>query len=170
MTDIASIPGVVSVGGDCVAVGYQETVRERIIQAFIARAESILTENGYNTQIGTHVFRAIKELDPSFIPACNILPLSDGTPERIGGGEYQATFSIRVEGLVRFGSLNPSVAAELLLGDLRKAFMRSSISDLIDEINYMGGGTDEYPDAKTHFVLSVVTFSVKYFTNIYDPY
>ena len=147
-----------------------ETIREEIILSFMARAAEILTDAGYVTDIGAHVLRAIKDVDPSLLPACSIFPQPDGQPNMVGGGEYLCQFQIRIEAIAEFGAENPSVVAERMLGDLRQAFMSPDLSTLIDNIQYYGGGTDDYPDSKSNTISAYAVFYVSYFTKIDDPY
>lgn len=144
-----------------------ETKRERIIQACLARAATITTANGYNTDIGLNIFRAISKIDPSRLPACVIYPLTE-TVERIGGGEYLCTMPLRAEAVALTGITNPSVLAEEILGDMRKAFLGARITPLIEEIHYASGGTNDYSHKDT--VSVTANFTIKYFSKINNPY
>ena len=127
-----------------------DTKRELIIQACLARAATITTANGYNTDMGLNIFRAISKIDPSRLPACVIYPLTE-TAERIGGGEYLCTMPLRAEAVALTGITNPSVLAEQMLGDMRQAFMGTTITTLIEEIDYTSGGTNDYSHRMTQF-------------------
>jgi len=144
-----------------------ETKRELIIQACMAAAAIITTANGYNTDIGLNTFRAIPKIDPSRLPACIVYPLSE-TAERIGGGEYLCTIPLRVEAVALTGTINPSILAEQMLGDMRQAFLGTSITPLIEEIHYASGGTNNYTHKDT--VAVTVSFTIKYFAKINHPY
>jgi hypothetical protein len=144
-----------------------DTKRELIIQACLARATTITTANGYNTDMGLNTFRAISKIDPSRLPACIVYPFSE-TAERVGGGEYLCTMPLRAEAVALTGIINPSVLAEQMLGDMRQAFMRSSITALIEEIAYTSGGTNDY--TKNDSVSVIANFTIKYFSTISTPY
>ena len=144
-----------------------DTKRELIIQACLVRAATITTANGYNTDMGPNVFRAITNIDPSRLPSCSIFPLIE-TTEKIGGGEYSCTMPVKIEVIAAVGAFNPSVLSELILGDLRKAFNGSSLTTLIEEILYASGGTSDYSHKDT--VPVTVNFTIKYFSKINDPY
>ena len=144
-----------------------DTKRELIIQAFLDRAATITTANGYNTDMGLNTFRAISKIDPSRLPACVVYPLSE-TTERIGGGAYLCTMPLRAEAVAITGITNPSVLAEKMLGDIRQAFMGSSITALIEEITYTSGGTNDY--TKNDSVSVTANFTIKYFSTISNPY
>ena len=144
-----------------------DTKRELIIQACLVRAASITTANGYNTDMGLNTFRAISKIDPSRLPACIVYPFSE-TAERVGGGEYLCTMPLRAEAVALTGITNPSVLAEQMLGDMRQAFMGTSITTLIEEIAYTSGGTNDY--SKNDSVSVIANFTIKYFSTISTPY
>lgn len=144
-----------------------DTKRELIIQACLARATSITTANGYNTDMGLNTFRAISKIDPSRLPACIVYPFSE-TAERVGGGEYLCTMPLRAEAVALTGITNPSVLAEQMLGDMRQAFMGTPISTLLEEIAYTSGGTNDY--TKNDSVSVSANFTIKYFSPISTPY
>jgi hypothetical protein len=157
-----------------------DTIREIIIKDFIARLAVITTANGYNTGCGANVQRVRKLLDPDELPACVVWPGAEKA-EAIYG-ELSCTMEIRVEGIAKFGSTNPSVIAEAILGDLKKCILSqynaltsphtgwSRSPDYIDSIDYTGGGTDEYPDDGMLSVGASATFAVTYTTKRDDPY
>ena len=144
-----------------------DTKRERIIQDCLVRAACITMINGYNTDIGLNTFRVITKIDPSRLPACVIYPLTE-TAERIGGGEYLCSMPLRAEAAAMTGIVNPSVLAEQMLGDLREAFLTPKPTDLIEEIHYASGGTNDYASKDT--VSVTVNYTIKYFSKINDPY
>jgi len=144
-----------------------DTKRELIIQACLARATTITTANGYNTDIGLNIFRAISKIDPTRLPACVIYPLTE-TVERVGGGDYFCTMPLRVEAIALTGITNPSVLAEQMLGDMREAFKGTKFTTLIEEIHYASGGTNDYSHKDS--VSVIASFTIKYFSKINDPY
>jgi hypothetical protein len=144
-----------------------DTKRELIIQACLARAASITTANGYNTDMGLNTFRAISKIDPTRLPACIVYPFSE-TAERVGGGEYFCTMPLRAEAVALTGITNPSVLAEQMLGDMRQAFMGTPITTLLEEIAYTSGGTNDY--TKNDSVSVTANFTIKYFSPISTPY
>ena len=144
-----------------------DTKRELIIQACLARAATISTANGYNTDIGLNIFRAISKIDPSRLPACIVYPFSE-TAERVGGGEYLCTMPLRAEAVALTGIINPSVLAEQMLGDMRQAFMGTPITTLLEEIAYTSGGTNDY--TKNDSVSVIANYTIKYFSTISSPY
>ena len=144
-----------------------DTRRERIIQAVVARAATIAIDDGFNTDIGLNVFRAISKVDPTLLPACVIFPLVE-TSEKIGGGDYLCSMPVKIEAIALVGTDNPSIVSELILGDIRKAMTGSAITPLIEEILYASGGTNDYSRKDTVVVTAQLT--IKYFSKITDPY
>lgn len=136
----------------------------------MARLAVITVANGYATAIGSHVFRARKTVDPLELPATIVLPQPE-TVEYLYG-MLKCSMSLRIEGIAAFGTENPSVIAERILGDLKKCVLSSSWSrspDYIDSIIYTGGGPSDYPDESQTTVGVAVNFDVGYTTKINDP-
>ncbi len=145
-----------------------ETRRERIIQALLGRAATITIAKGFSTDIGASTLRAVVKVDPTLLPACVVFP-SVETAERIGGGEVFCTMPVTIEGVAMVGVTgNASVLSELILGDIRSAFFGSSITDLIDELSYVSGGSSSY--ASKDAVTVTVKILVRYYSKISDPF
>ena len=144
-----------------------DTKRERIIKAIETRMATITIANGYNTEIGKNVFRAIPKIDPSQLPACDIFPLTE-TTERIGGGNYLCTMALNIVAIAKTESQNPSVLSEQILGDIRMALAGLSFSSDAEDVSYASGGTNDYSNKET--VSVTVNFIIKYFSKINDPY
>jgi len=157
-----------------------DSIREIIIQDFMARAAIITVANGYATDCGTNVERARKAIDPDELPASIIWPGQEKAEQAYG--EIVCTMSIRVEGIVKFGSANLSVVSEKILADLKKCFLsRANLltspqtgwirsPDYIDKISYTDGGVNEYPDDGMVSVGASAVFEVTYTQKIDDPY
>jgi len=150
------------------------SIRELIIQSLINRADIILIENGYKTNIGTTVYRAIPSIDPDALPAIVIWPQPDTENQRQYGCD-NIIMSVRLEGLMKHGSSNASVIVEKMLGDLRKAFTDPSIKSdaygtLIDDIYYSAGGTDSYPKESDIVTGCNAILNIKYKTLTGNPY
>jgi len=155
------------------------TIRELVILDILARLAVITTANDYAIGMGAHVIRARKSIDPSELPAVVLWP---GTETAVPTyRESVCTMVVRVEGIAVFGSTNPSVMAEKILGDLKKCLLAQDdrsgspwtgwnrSPDYIDSIVYTAGGTDEYPDEGNLTVGAAVTFNVQYTTKSDDP-
>ena len=154
-----------------------DTIRELIIKDFLARATVIRTSSPaeYNTDIGQAVHRAKKELipdtSPAEVPGCNIWPQPETAEKKYG--HRVCSMQIHIEGTDFYEDENPSVVSELILGDLKEAFLSTSWSrspDYIDEITYLGGGTDSYPDEENKITGSKIAVEIKYQEAIGNPY
>ena len=144
-----------------------DTKRERIIKAIHTRLSTVTIANGYNTEIGKNVFRAIPKIDPSQMPACDIFPLTE-TTERIGGGNYLCTMALNIVAIAKTESQNASILSEQILGDIRMAIADLSFSSDAEDVSYTSGGTNDYSNKDT--VSITVNFMIKYFSKINDPY
>ncbi len=157
-----------------------DTIRETIIKDFMARLAVITIANGHSTDIGANVLRAQKTVDPEDLPCCVVWPQAETAVPSYG--ENDCSMPIRIEGLVEFGSINPSVVSEQILGDLKKCIFQPSNNssrtpsgwvrspDYIDSLAYSGGGTDSYPDEGQKTVGASILVEVRYTERIGDPY
>lgn len=145
-----------------------DTIRELIILDFLSRASGITKANGYKTDIGTHVERC-RHIPPS--PSVNIWPRPE-TSSKVYGIQ-KSVMPITIEGNAAYGSTNSSALAEQILGDLKRAFTDPAWArspNYIDAIDYVGGGTENYPDEEDHVTGASALFHVSYSTVIGDPY
>ena len=93
-----------------------DTIRESIIASIVSKLADVRTANSYNTDAGRLVKRGVRIVDQDTLPALSILP---ETEENEGiAGRHVLTMRLRVEGLIKYTSKNPSVVAEALLGDI----------------------------------------------------
>lgn len=113
-----------------------DTIREQIIQAVISKLAVIRTANGYNTECGANVQRVLKTLDPAELPGCVVWPKAESMQYDYGAGLH--VMPLQVEGLQLHGDVNPSVVAELLLGDLIEAMV-----GIVWSLSFTSGGTYE---------------------------
>ena len=162
-----------------------DTIRELIIQEFIARAAVIRTTGSapaYATDIGKTVLRARPKVDPEELPCAVIWPQAEEAENK--NGQVLHHMPLRVEGLVLFGALEPSVVAERLLGDLIKCFTSPAwdrrrlvagsspaiyLSPYAESIVYQAGGMNEAPEDGAISVGVSATFQVSYWTLAGDP-
>ena len=229
------------------------TIREQIILAVLARVAEIQTANGYNTDCGTEVLRMKKLVDPDDLPLVIVWPGPEEKTKQYGKVVY--SMPVKIECIKAFGSINPSVVSESMLGDvienilgieytlpfttgsteievgdtvvgatstatgyvcavdvsggtwgggdaagdltLRRltgtfqsenlkvsggvvaatigsitatSAIENSTNSLADSIEYVSGGTEDYPEDKTISVGVAGNFNIKYSTNIGDPY
>ena len=92
------------------------TIREQIILAVISKVAKVKKVNGYNSDCGATVLRAIKLVDPDNLPLISIWPQPEESVREYG--KMVCSMPIRIEGLIAYGDSNPSVMAEAMLGDI----------------------------------------------------
>lgn len=146
------------------------TIRENIILDFMARAASIRISATYATNIGTNVIRARKKLESKEVPGTVIIPGKEDSENQYGSRSCK--MEMHVEGIAEFGTNDPSVISEKILGDLKKCFLSTSWTrspDYIDSIVCTDGGTDEYPDDDQKTVGAYANFKVGYTEKADDP-
>jgi hypothetical protein len=162
-----------------------DTIRELIIQEFIARAAVIRTTGAtqlYATDIGSRVLRARKPVDQDELPCCVVWPQPEEGENK--PGQVLHRMPLVIDGAAYFGSLDPSVVIERILGDLVKCFTSPAwdrrrlvtgsspaiyLSPYAESIIYQGGGPEEYPDAGMTTVGCRARLLVTYWTLAGDP-
>ena len=147
------------------------TIRELIIRQIMAWLETIRTAAGYNTDIGSNVQRVRRSLDPNELPGCVLWPLPEVAEQLYG--KTRCSMPVKVTAFAEFGSANPSVVSEKILGDLIKCLASPSwIRDpeYMSDLAYNGGGSDEYPDEGETVVGAHADFTVVYDMENGDPY
>ena len=149
-----------------------DTIRELIIQAIIARAAVILTTGtpqAYATDIGATVLRARPKVDPTELPCTIVWPHLE-TAKNVYG-KSRREMPVKVEGLVAFGTVDPSVISERILGDLIKCFTSPAWEPgYIESIVYQSGGVESPLDDGSISVGNQAVFLVVYDTKVGDPY
>lgn len=148
------------------------TIREKILQQMMTRLAVITTVNGYGTDIGTNVIRARRSVDPDELPATVLWPGTEKVEDALYG-MTRCSMTVRVEGLTIFGSENPSIVSERILGDLIMCLVSSAWvrdPEYMTGIAYRGGGTDSYPEESDKAVGAYADFLVTYETKTGDPF
>lgn len=92
------------------------TIREQIITAIESKLEECLVSKGYAVNSGSKVFRGLRPADPDNLPAISFFPGIETIVREYR--KYALSMQLRVEGIALFGSSNPSVISEKILGDL----------------------------------------------------
>jgi hypothetical protein len=147
------------------------TIRELILQDLQVQAAKITVVNGYNTNIGGTTARGRSAFGPGELPAVNIIDKPEEVEKRFG--KNACTMEVLIEAIVDYGDSNPSVISNQMLGDLIKAFTNTTFKATlteVDSIQYIRGGTDDYPEEKHKTVGAFATFQIKYNTDLGDPY
>lgn len=103
-----------------------ETIRERIIQAVIAKLAEATVARGYQYDIGANVRRVDSRLSEDDLPACNVWPQQEQVRQEYGLNVCE--MEIKVEALALIGDGNASQISERLLGDLIEALTATKYS------------------------------------------
>ena len=162
------------------------TIREEIILELLARAAVIRTTGSpqaYATDIGATVLRARPKVDPDELPCCIVWPQPEEAENAHGLSRHR--MPVQIEGLAKFGTADPSVIAERILGDLIKCFTSPAwdrrrlvaspaspvtyLSPYAESIVYQSGGPTTPEDGAISVGCSA-KFMVTYWTAIGDPY
>ena len=147
-----------------------ETIREQIISAIMTRVETIKTANGYNSECGQSVHRAIKDLETGDIPAVVVWPQIEEIERKYG--KNTCTTQVKLEAFMAFGVINASEIQEKLLGDLVTSMTNpaSPVTPLVDDLYYKEGGPAGQPDSGEIITGVSATFEIKYTYQIGNPY
>lgn len=102
-----------------------DPIRERIIQAAIAKLGRIRTANGYATDLGAHIRRAVRRMPPDHAVQGSAFPRAEGKgrPIRQQYGSRLLTMPMDVNAVLRHGTGNPSALSEPLLADIIEAMI-----------------------------------------------
>jgi len=146
-----------------------DTIREQIIAAAMVQLAKITTTNLYQYTMSTPK-RGVKDIGTKDFPISVIFPGTEENERKYG--KDVLTFTIRVESHALIGSVNPNVIQEKMLGDLRKNMSDPAAiwSTKTDDIVYTDGGPAEQPEAEDTTTAVYAIFTIKYKTNIGNPY
>jgi len=137
------------------------TIREQIIQAFAARAQSL------SDLPVERALRSIGETNEKFIS------IWDGEDQALeaGYGIQKMQFPIVLECVYKAGPLNPSVAANALMGNVIKTIFTGShtFSNLASAMN-LASAAPSYPMDGSDYSTVFVTFNIIYTTKKGDPF
>lgn len=140
-----------------------DTVREQIITAFATRAQSLSTKP---------VQRVLRSSDE--IPAnTRFITIWDGDDEALeaGYGIQKMQFPIALECVFPHGNVNPSIAANAVIGEIIKTIYTGSqtFSNLATAMN-LASCQPIYPQDGGKNTAVLVTFNIIYTTKKGDPY
>lgn len=151
------------------------TIRELIIQQLVARAAVIRNTASpplYSTDIGAHVFREREDVDPSDLPCEVVWPQTEAAENTHGATRIR--MNVQIDGLVKFGSSDPSAVSEQILGDIVKCFMTpgwyETTPKYIESMIYKSGGKSQPTKSGAQIVGMPVIFLVTYWTATGDPF
>jgi hypothetical protein len=156
------------------------TIRELIIQELITRA-AVIKPSTYATSIGLKAYRARTKVSPNETPCINIIPQIETATYMYG--KVKHNMPVKIDGLAAFGSTDPSVYSEMILGDLIKCFTSQSwdrrrpkatspvtYDDAYAErIIYTDGGLGNPTEENELVTGASIGLLVTYWTKIGDP-
>lgn len=144
-----------------------DTIREKIITAFINNLTTWVTSSGYNYSCGSSVVRAKSTIEENQLPAVVLWPQAE-TVEYVYDRNI-CSMLLKVEAIAMISTENRSVVQEKLLGDAIK-IMSATDSEYVTDIAYSGGGPSGVDRVEDIITAIVAEFMVKYETNAGDPY
>lgn len=161
---------------------YAEPIRELIVRELVELFEAFTFESMDEPA----VYRGRQIFDPESEPPplVTILPRVEDSQRGEYGASEQA-MRVDVIALVRMAGENPSELGERILSELILAAFGKAGEDAdgapekiggmsdtyADDVFYLSGGIDAYPDELGQQILHVgITIKIKYQTNIGDPF
>lgn len=147
-----------------------DTVRERIISAYLTRLADWTTGNGFNYSCGGSVERARGSIEESGLPAVVLWPQAETVEAAYGIN--RCSMVLKLEALALTGGENRSVVQEKLLGDAIKIMTDPAVTvtSLIEDIAYTGGGPAGVEKAEEVVTAVSAEFNIQYETVTGDPY
>lgn len=152
-----------------------DTIRKKVFDKVAAGLANIRTENGYETDIGEHVFEAV---DPGqSVPAVNVIPQVSQIARQQYGDDYY-NFPIRFECVDYFddrvSGKDRVSKSEAMIGDIVKCIFAITWTGdddpTVDDIQATECGTESFPEPRDDFVGAYVLISFHFATAAGDPY
>ena len=149
-----------------------KTIRERIIQGFVAQLESITRINGYSVNIGTgHVYRGVPVIDQNNPPSASVWELSEQRKRNTSGGTVRV-LKLRIESIIEtHDDQHPMAVSNQLLGDLEAAMMLydTAMDSLLDDIQDVAAEVIHLP-LDQQMAAVTLDFELHYTTEWGNPY
>ena len=152
-----------------------DSIREQILQALVAKGQTITAANGYTVDLAsTDVRRAVRAVDVS--PGGEALTIWDGDEivEYQAGGVVKRTMPVTVEylrDLTGTAETGYSALAQVAKADIEKAFTASSTTlGGLCHATQCTGVSPAYPDENSQTLGATVRLTVIYETTKGDPF
>jgi len=113
-----------------------ETIRNRIIEAVVAKLAQTVTTKGYQMSAGANVRLVDRKVSPDECPCFAVFPQQENVSQEYGSNVCD--MQVTVEGLAQHGSSSPSLVCERLLGDILEAMVGVKWT-----LSFTSGGTYE---------------------------
>lgn len=149
-----------------------ESIRELIIQDIDTALAELTTANGFNCNCGANRERGRRSWEDADLPCMSIFPAVEAA-SRSAYGMDKMVMPVRVDMLDNYTSETASVKGEKMLADVKDAIRQARatlLTGYISDIQYTGGGIEEYPELKTKTVGVTASFNITYETKLGDPY
>lgn len=114
------------------------TQASAIAQYITTLVEDISVVNGYNTDIGLHVYRGRRKIDDEMIPCAVILEGNDSPGDNTSRQSIKITQSYVLGGYVACDPDQPNDAAHLVIKDLKRAIFKLDPSLPNASVNFGG--------------------------------
>lgn len=138
-----------------------DTIRERIITAFAARAAILSNLPVERAQ------RSIGEGNERFVSIWD----GDEQAQAPNYGQQVLQFSIAIESIWKHGADNPSVAANALMGEIISTMLNADRTYAgIANKTALSGASPRYPEDGSDYTTLTVIFNISYTTVMGDPY
>lgn len=142
-----------------------------IALALDARIRDVRIANGYNTDIGQHVFRGKVALDPEQDLPGTVIAEGEDVVQDSTRFEVKVAQRYIIEGHDACDPDNPNDKAHLILADLKRAVFRKSdphLGTLVKDIKYVGRNIGVRPDG-TNFVAASIEIEMSFVEDLTNP-
>jgi len=159
-----------------------DSIRERIIQEVEAGLSVLTIANGFNSDCGRLIERAKINWDDTDAPCMSIFPgieTAANTEYRIDKNVMPMvlnlldTYTNTTSAITGKPVSGASVKSEKMLADAKEAMKRVFsvlTAGMVQDIQYKGGGVQEYPGLEKKIIGVIATFDITYETKHNDPY
>lgn len=143
-----------------------DSIRERVVQALVARLQGVNTDNGYS--FSPTVYRAVRELLDTSLPAITVWDQAEETAPR--GGSLVQSMTVQVETMREADGGNFSVIGNQSIADIKTVIFSadSTMGGIADGINLVSSSI-EYPESGTSIVKTVTDIVIMYSEKRGDP-
>lgn len=149
-----------------------DSIEEKIISAIVSALAAIKVSSGYNTDAGMSIKRGLKLTDKDQLPGLSVMPGTESNNPI--PGKNQLTLRVRIEGLQKYMSQNPSSLAIALKADIIKRMTNPSLTSAdggyADKVQYAEGGVEDYPEPGQYTIACYAAFDIVYKTKLGNPY
>jgi hypothetical protein len=146
-----------------------QSIRAQILQAVGVRCQALLVPLPDETSSTAEVYWARQSLRPEELPAVVVTPGIESGERSYGVDRITMPVTISLACLL--GDLIAVDLGELLLAELRQKIPLTdpTLGGLAQDLRYVQGGVDDYPDQDNQALVAAVTFEIDYETAVNNP-